>query len=168
MDKEAKYGFNTKSYLEYCQEMRMFLLQRVKLHLRYITVLYILGLPLIFLSTWWILADGSISWPEVTVIALIATNLYLLVRFHITRYSTSVIERSKWHRYYESVLRLQMLAEFQQEHSDISTSLISQAVNGLFPEFDESRKLAIDHSNQDGINSAISKYIKDIFKPTSP
>ena len=154
---EKKIPSNTEEYINYCQEMRLFLLKRVKIHLAYLTIMYVAILPILFVIVKWAYLDNSISITEVSLIGILAANLYLIVRFHTTRYSASIIERTKWHRYYESMLRVRALTEMKYEKLKITDDLIIKSSEGLFPEFEESRKLSLNRFYQ----NPISKQIKN-------
>lgn len=146
-------------YLDFCQEMRSFLLSRVRLHLRFITALYTVGLAISLFSLWLMLGDGDLTWSETGAVGILAAQLYLLVRFHIIRYSTSVIERTRWHKYYESALRLEMLAEFQHKEAEAADALLSHTTTGLFPDYDEARRLAFLRSLEEEGATSIREWL---------
>ena len=155
----------TDKYASYCLEMREFLLQRVTLHLRYLTAMYLLILPVLAVLLFVVYQDKQISTEEATVVGILVANLYLLVHFHRKRYYASVAERKKWHRYYESVLRLKMLSELQHNASQVSDLLLAESAKGLFPDFNEATLGAVNQppgASGDSMKEKIQEGLKKL------
>lgn len=150
-----------EKYIAYCEGMRAFLMKRINLHFNYLTIIYILILPVLLILVYWAYKDKVITIPEVSLIAILAANLYFIVRFHRARYFDAVTERIKWHRYVESAHRISFLQELNCESSDpISGIIISNACVNLFPEYKTPKHFLHLHEDTEPLHTSISNSVK--------